>query len=272
MSAESVAPLLFSMVSALEPTGRDLFEGRLDPEWTIGGIPNGGYLLSMMGRAATWDRVHDHVVAASAHYLRSPDPGPVAIATEVLRAGRSATQVRARMEQDGKPCVEALITASHLDPVTVPYWDEGLPPAPSRSYEACPRLVLQLPNGMRVAIMEQVEIRLEPETSRFTAGQPGGRGELRGWLSLPGGEEFDPSSLLYAVDSFPPATFDIEFNGWVPTLELTVYVRALPVPGPVRVVQRAGLIDAGRVDETCLVWDASGRLVAQATQLAAVRI
>jgi hypothetical protein len=125
---------------------------------------------------------------------------------------------------------------------------------------------------MRVAIMEQIEVRLEPETSGFTTGVPSGRGELRGWLSLPNGESFDPTSLLFAVDAFPPATFDIEFAGWVPTLELTVYVRALPMPGPVRVLQRAQLIDAQRVDESCFIWDHRGRLVAHATQLAGIRL
>jgi hypothetical protein len=120
--------------------------------------------------------------------------------------------------------------------------------------------------------MEQVDLRLEPQTQGFTTGQPAGRGELRGWLALPAGEAFDPSSLLYALDSFPPATFDIEFSGWVPTLELTAYVRAIPVPGPVRVLQRARLIDAGRVDEACFIWDSAGRLVAQGTQLAGIRL
>jgi hypothetical protein len=79
-------------------------------------------------------------------------------------------------------------------------------------------------------------------------------------------------SLLFAVDAFPPATFDIEFSGWVPTLELTVYIRALPAPGPVRVLQRAELIDAQRVDESCYIWDRTGRLVAQGRQLAGVRL
>jgi hypothetical protein len=82
---------------------------------------------------------------------------------------------------------------------------------------------------------------------------------------------FDPTALLYAVDGLPPATFDVEYSGWVPTIELTAYVRARPVPGPVRMVQRAKLVDAGRVDEVCLVWDSSGRLVAQGRQLAGVR-
>ena len=58
----------------------------------------------------------------------------------------------------------------------------------------------------------------------------------------------------------------------MPTLELTVYVRALPAPGPVRMLHRAQLIDNGRVDESCFVWDSAGRLVAHGTQLAGIRL
>jgi acyl-coenzyme A thioesterase PaaI-like protein len=262
----------FSEVSALVRREPGSFEAVLDPEWTIGGKPNGGYLLAMLGGAAASVSAHDHVIAASAHYLHAPEPGPVLIGTEVLRAGRSTSQVRARLEQGGNACVEALITVSHLNKGTQPYWDRGLPGMSNPRFEECVRLVPILPNGKRVAIMEQVDLRLEPQTQGFTTGQPAGRGELRGWLALPGGEAFDPSSLLYALDSFPPATFDIEFSGWVPTLELTAYVRAIPVPGPVRVLQRARLIDAGRVDEACFIWDSAGRLVAQGTQLAGIRL
>ena len=263
---------LFSQVSAVTQREPGRFAADVDPEWTIGGKPNGGYLLSMMGRAATSMSVHDHVIAASAHYVRSPEPGPVLIETELLRAGRSASQIRARLEQDGRACVEALITAARLAEDTTPYWDRGLPEMSQSSYEDLPRLIPSLPSGNRVAIMEQIDVRLEPDSRGFTAGRPTGQGELRGWLALPGGEAFDATSLLFAVDAFPPATFDIEFSGWVPTLELTVYVRALPVPGPVRVLQRAQLIDGGRVDESCFVWDRLGRLVAQGTQLAGIRL
>lgn len=120
--------------------------------------------------------------------------------------------------------------------------------------------------------MEQIEVRLDPGCTGFMTGAPSGRGELRGWLVLPDGEAFEPASLLFAVDAFPPATFEIAFSGWVPTLELTAYVRAVPAPGPLRVLQRATLIDAQRVDERCLVWDRTGRLVAQGTQLAGIRL
>jgi acyl-coenzyme A thioesterase PaaI-like protein len=262
----------FAAVSAVTPLEPGRFGAEIDPHWTIAGKPNGGYLLSMLGRAATSMSEHDHVIAASAHYLRSPDPGAILIETELLRAGRTASQVRARLEQEGRVCVEAIVTTSHLDETTTPYWTQGLPKESDSSYEDCERLIPQLPDGSRVAIMEQIDVRLDPDSGSFTAGRPSGRGVLRGWLALPGAEAFDSTSLLFAVDAYPPATFDIEFAGWVPTLELTVYVRALPAPGPVRVLQRAQLIDAGRVDESCFVWDRTGRLVAQGTQLAGIRL
>lgn len=247
-------------------------EADIDGGWTIGGKPNGGYLLAMMGRAAAADTDFPDVVAASAHYLHSPDPGPVTIVTEVLRAGRSASQVRARLEQDGRPCVEALVTASRLPAHSAPYWDGGVPVVDIPPRERCVKVPPHGPSGIEVALLEQVDIRLDPRTAGFMDGRPAGVGELRGWLALPGDAPFDPAWLLFAVDAFPPGTFDVELSGWVPTLELTAYVRARPAPGPVQVLQRARLIEGQRVDEACFVWDATGRLVAQATQLAGIRL
>ena len=270
--ASEVNRFTFGDVSALAAAGPNRFGAEVNPEWTIAGKPNGGYLLAMLGRAAAAASAHGHVIAASAHYVHAPQPGPVVIETELLRGGRSASQVRARMSQRGDACVEALLTTSRLDGAVVAYWDGGVPAISEVACEECERLVARTPDGGRVAIMDQIEVRLEPGSSGFTTGSPSGRGELRGWLALPGNEPFDPTSLLFAVDAFPPATFDIEFAGWVPTLELTVYVRALPAPGPVRVLQRAQLIDARRVDESCYVWDRTGRLVAHGSQLAGIRL
>jgi acyl-coenzyme A thioesterase PaaI-like protein len=270
--SSAVRQTRFSEVAGVTPIGAGRFEGEVDADWTIAGKPNGGYLLAMLGRAAAHVSEHHEVAAASAHYLRAPDPGPVLIETEVLRNGRAVSQVRARLRQDGSTRVEALVTTGRFTGTSAPYWNSGLPGAGRLGYADRPRLIPRLPNGMPVAIMDQVEVRLEPESMGFPRGEPSGRGEIRGWLALPGGESFETASLLYAVDAFPPATFDIEFSGWVPTLELTVYVRARPSPGPVQILQRAQLIDGNRVDESCFVWDGTGRLVAQGTQLAAIRL
>lgn len=262
----------FSEVTALRPLGTGRYAADVHPEWTIAGKPNGGYLLALLGRAAVEVSPHPHPIAASAHYLHSPEPGPVEVAVEVLRAGRSASQLRARLVQDGRPCIEALLTTSELVPDTKPHWAGGVPdPGPGR-FEDGVRVPPTTPTGLPASIMGQVDLRLSADSLGFAAGRPSGRGELRGWLALPHGEAFDPLSLVYAVDAFPPATFDVEPSGWVPTLELTVYVRALPAPGPVQVLHEAHLIDAQRVDEACWVWDSTGRLVAHGVQLAGIRL
>jgi hypothetical protein len=262
----------FAAVSAIEPSGPGRFDAAVDPQWTIGGKPNGGYLLAVLGRAVVAVGTHEHVIAASAHYLHSPEPGAVVVEAQVLRAGRSASQLHARMLQDGKPCVEALFTTSRLDPAAEAYWDAGTPPLSTTPVEQSVRVPGVTPTGVPVSIMEQVDIRIEEQSFGFATGHPSGRGELRGWLALPHDEPFDPVSLVFAVDAFPPATFDIEPTGWVPTLELTAYVRALPAPGPVRVLHRVNLIDSQRVDEACWVWDSRGRVVAHGTQLAGIRV
>jgi acyl-coenzyme A thioesterase PaaI-like protein len=265
-----VEPRAFSVVSALVPEEPGRFAGVIDPEWTVLGKPNGGYLLAMLGRAAASEASatgHEHVIAATATYLRSPDPGDAVITAEVLRAGKSATQVRATLAKSDVPCIEALFTVATLDPDAAPYWSAGLPPMSTVPYQDC----LLPPGGGPVAIANQVEVRLEPASAGWVSGQPTGQGELRGWLTLPHGENFSPLSLLFAVDAFPPATFDVVFTGWIPTLSMSVYVRALPAPGPVRILHKAQLIGDGRVDEVCLVWDSVGQLVAQGTQLAGIR-
>jgi hypothetical protein len=262
----------FDEVTALRQRSTGLFMAEISPAWTIGGRPNGGYLLAMLGQAAGLVGPHPHVVAASAHYLTAPQPGPATIEVEVLRSGRSASQLRTDLQQDGRSCVQALLTTSRLDADSTAYWDGGVPEPGTLPMADCVRIPDRTPTGLPVAIMREVDLRIEPGCLGFAAGRPSGRGQLRGWLALPDGADFDHSSLLYAVDAFPPATFEIEPTGWVPTLELTAYVRALPAPGPVRILHRAQLIEGQRVDEACFVWDGTGRLVAQATQLAGIKL
>lgn len=262
----------FAEVTAVTPETEGRYRADIHPRWAVGDKPNGGYLLAILGRAAAAHGPHRHVIAASAHYLRPPSAGPATIDVEVLRAGRSASQLRARLSQGGQVCIESLLTAAELSAEAEPFWAGGVPVPGTGAFADAIRVPPVNPLGLPIPIMGEVDLRIERESFGFGRGRPSGRGELYGWLALPADEPFDPTSLLYAVDAFPPATLDIELTGWVPTLELSVYVRALPAPGPVRVLQQARLIDDQRVDESCWVWDARGRLVAQSTQLAAIRL
>lgn len=251
----------------------------LHPGWTVvGGKPNGGYLLAVLGRAAVAAVVdaggaHPHPLAATSTYLSAPDVGPAEVETEVLRLGRSASQVRVRLCQDGLPRVEAVLVVGRLAEGVEPWWG-SLPPVEVPPFAACERLGVQDHPGspFRVPLTAVVEERLDPAVLGFLDGRPGGGPELRGWLRLADGREPDPLVLLLAVDAYPPATFELGTTGWVPTLQLTAYVRALPAPGPLRVRQRARLVQGDLVDEQCEVWDSAGRLVASATQLAGLRV
>ena len=69
----------FADVSALRETAPHAFAAEIDPAWTIAGKPHGGYLLALLARSAVAVGRHPHVLAASAHYLRAPEPGPASV-------------------------------------------------------------------------------------------------------------------------------------------------------------------------------------------------
>ena len=242
----------------------------LDPGWSVGGRPNGGYLLAVLGRAAGDVSAHADVVAVSAHFLRPPAVGEADVEIEVLHEGRSVSTVRATLRQDGRTCVEALVTTGLLDE-TGAHWRGDLDPPPVAPTEECTRLIA-VTDAFEVPLMDQLDLRLDPGSLGWTVGRPTGRGELLGPIALLDEPSFDPLSLLVAVDAFPPAPFDVELTGWVPTIQLSAYVRARPADGPVVVRHRAQVIAQGRVDETTTVWDRNGAVVAQATQVAGIRL
>ena len=211
--------------------------------------------------------------------MTPPTVGPATIEVERLRRGRTASQMRARLIQDGQTRVEALFTLGHLDELAPEAWVDAPPPAVA-PIEECPRSPAAPPGaGVRVEMLDMVEQRLDPASFRHPGrpegsfeGMAGGSGEIRGWLRFADGTPFDPVSLLYVADSFPPATFTLGSVGWVPTLELTVYVRAVPAPGRCGCASGRGCSPAPVVDQVCEVWDSQDRVVAQATQLALFRM
>jgi acyl-Coa thioesterase superfamily protein/acyl-CoA thioesterase superfamily protein len=261
------------VATAVRPAGAGRYEAVLDGQWRIGTKPNGGYLLAVLARAAVEAAgpEHPHPAAVSAHYLAAPEAGPAVVEVEMLRRGRSAAQLRATLLAGGARCVDALVTCGQLPPTGgPPYWT-GVVPPDLPAEEACLPVPADDPR-FPVPLFGEVAARLDPASAGFAVGRPAGKGEIRGWVRVAPAPP-DPYALLVAVDCLPPATFDLGLAGsWVPTLELTAYLRALPAPGPLRVRQRARLVANGRVDEECDVWDSAGALVATGHQLAAVRL
>ena len=269
--------LTFAAATAVSSCGDGAYRAELRPEYSIGRRkPNGGYLLACLGRAALAaageaGSGHEHVIAAGVQYYAALDVGPAVIETRVVRAGRTATQVTATISglgdsgAAGRLGAQARFTLATLPADSEPYWGGAEPPAlPPISECEPPR------HGRR----RGTTVCLDPATS-FTITPDGplvtGKGEFRAWFRDDDTDLVDTVGLLYAADALPPATAGITLTGWVPTLDLTVYIRALPAPGPLRLRMRAQLIQDGFADEVCEGWDSRGRAVMQATQLAALR-
>ncbi len=255
--------------------GDGRYDASLDGQWSIGGRLNGGYLLALVTRAALAEAGagHEHPLAVTAAFAAPAPAGPAVVTVEPLRVGRGTSVLRARLgAPDGSvPYLEALVTAGRIadGDALVP----GPPPPALPPEEDCPRATVD--NGpLHVPLLGVIAERIDPATAGFAVGRPTGAGELRAWVRFDDDRPFDPLALVCVADALPPPSFDVpglQF-GWVPTLQYSVFVRAVPAPGPLRVRTVARSIGGGAVDETCDVWDSAGRLVAVGHQLAAVRL
>ncbi|WP_017592975.1 thioesterase family protein [Nocardiopsis potens] len=251
-------------------SGPAVFDADLDPRWAVGDKLHGGYLMAVLGRAAAAaGGDHRDPLSMSASFVRPPAPGPARVEVEVLRAGRGSTQSRARLLQDSGVCAEAL-TVTGLLGEDDPYWSRS-EAARLPAEEECPPSPADAPGGFRVPLMDVVDQRLDPGTLGFLGGAPSMRGEIAGWQRLADGADWDPFSLLVALDMVPPVSYDLGLPGWAPTVQMSSYVRRRPAPGPVRVRMNATEVGGDRMDVAVSAWDSKDRLVAQAVQIAAVR-
>jgi Thioesterase-like superfamily len=264
----------FMTATAVERRGDEpRFEAELDPQWSVGTRLHGGYLLAVLGRAAgrAAPAAHPHLTSITGTFLTPPESGQAQVTVEVLRAGRGVTQLRARLIQQGALRMEALISQGRLTEDDA--WWSGLEPVKLPPEADCVLVPPAAPGaGFPVPLMDVIEQRLDPSSVGFTVGEPSRRGVIAGWQRLADGSAWDPLSVLVALDPVPPASYDLGVRGWAPTLSLTAYIRRLPSPGPLRVRLAATEIGGDRMDEVAHAWDGDGRLIGQATQLAAIRL
>ena len=251
--------------------GPERWTARIDQGWSVAGRPNGGYLLALATRAAVEAAGQPHPLTVSAHFLTPGDPGPAELEVRRLRAGRSLSTARVTLVQEGTARLEALVTAGRIDPDAAPGWRRASGPAGLPPPEDCLPARPELPGGVPVPLLDRVEMRIDPATTGWFAGRPGGSLDMRGWVRFSDGRPADPLALLQMADALPPSSFDLGLPGWAPTVALSVYLRGLPAPGWLACVVRGQLWQGGWFDEQAEVWDSAGRLVAQARQFAGAR-
>lgn len=241
--------------------------GAIVDGWDINGNANGGYLLALAASHMRAVGGRPDPFSVTGHYLAPGTPGPVQIDATVVKSGRRFSTVTGQMHRDGKPIVQVIATFGDLAQANHDFTHTvGGPPDMPPMEECVQRSPVQ---GVAVvALNARLNVRLRPGDESFMRGERKGVAEMAGWFSFADGRPVDTLALLLACDAFPPAVFHIDLPpGWVPTLEYTVHVRAVPAPGPVRCVFRTQFVQGGFFNEDGEVWDSQDRLVAQSRQL-----
>lgn len=256
------------------PGERARFAAAVHDGWDVGGVANGGYVLALVGRAMA-EATGRPPLSVTAHFLRPALPGSVEIDVDTVRVGSRLATVTASMVRDGRELVRVLATHGTAKDVGVRYVVGAPPELPD--YEDCVGATGSTGDGdwdpgtdfTPPPLFDRLGVRLRPGDEGFRTGRPNGRAEIAGWFAFADDRPIDKLALLLVADAFPPPVFNAGIGpGWVPTVEMTVHVRADPAPGPLRCVYRTDVVDRGLLSEDAEMWDSAGTLVAQSRQLA----
>jgi acyl-CoA thioesterase len=258
-TATAVTPI--AQKNGLTTFSAEVFDG-----WDIMGNANGGYLLAMMGRAMQQHSGRRDPFTVTAHYLAPAPAGPLEIEVDTVKTGKLVTTMNATMRRGDRNIMRVLGAwgeMAALEPQIVTATPPDLPP-----YEQC---TSRNSDGgeFTIGLLQNVTNRLHPDDSTFISGTPSGTAQMRGWIHFPDDRPIDTLALLLAVDAMPPPLFNLPYEkGWVPTLELTVHVRAVPVGKRLACSFRTKVVQGGLLEEDGEIWDESGTLVALSRQMA----
>jgi acyl-CoA thioesterase len=269
--------------TAVEPLGGGRYRASVDPSWWIIAGPNGGYVAAIVLRAVVAEVAEParRPRSATFHYLRSPAAGPVEVEVTVERAGRTVTDVSARLVQDGRTLVTALV-ALGLDREAPVSFDEdaGLPLDPAGAVIPPPEQVA--PDAVdperHVPMRDHYDLRWVLGAAPFTSpdgGPPGPRSAARcaGWMRLREDDPVDEVVLVAMADAWLPPVFSrVDVPLAVPTVDLTVHFRhRAERADPWCFIDTASPVAAdGYLVEHAELRDRHGRLLAESRQTAVV--
>jgi len=233
-----------------------VYRGRLTDRWNVGMVPNGGYVLAFGMAALKQALPQPDPITVTAHYLGPAAAGDAEVEVQTLKTGRQFCTATAGVRQNGREIVRVLATYGDLSRFNGPTHINTSPPAPVEHTSAHPDPPFEIAIRQR---FKQSFAENDVTTSRA---------ETRGSIRFADGRPMDTHCLGLIADAFPPAVFNVTERGWVPTLELTVHVRARPRSDVLHCVFRTRFLFGGFLEEDGEMWDETGTLVAQSRQLA----
>jgi len=257
----------FDNATAVRKTAEGRYEAEVIAGWDIGGNANGGYLFALAGRAMLDHSGRRDPFSVTAHFLAPVNAGPITLAVDTVKTGKLLTTMNASLLVEGLVAVRFLGACGESAPVTDVQFVTTNPPELPPFEECVPRN--DVGTAVPVEFANRFDSRIHPDDTAFLRGETNGSAVMRGWFDFGDGRPIDTLSLLTIADSFAPPVFNLPVpRAWVPTIELTVHVRAVPVGTRVACVFRSRVIQGGLTEEDGEIWDEEGRLVAQSRQLA----
>lgn len=238
------------------------------PGWTVGGKPNGGYLTALTCAAVLAELGVPDPVGVQATFVAVAEPGDATVRVAAVRSGRVHSHATATLAQRGKPrllLTGVCGTLSSRRGVT-----RYGPRREVAALDDCPPVGHITPDGIAVPLAERVQLRLDPSTAGWIEGRPStGPAEIGGWLRIAGADSHPALAALIACDALPPTVWTIGMAGWVPTVQMSVALHALPKSEWLQVWASTPHLCGGYLRQDVEVWDGS-RLVAEARHLSLV--
>jgi acyl-coenzyme A thioesterase PaaI-like protein len=244
----------------------------LAERWNVGRNQNGGVVLAAACTALSGASGQPDPITITGNYLRPTAAGIATIRPSLIRQGRTTTVATAELWQDDKERLRVLGTFGDLNARTeeAPAVEAVAPaiPAPDDCVDLADILVLTaVGERARTRSLSNYIIRVHP--THGWGVDEGGHPSLSGWLRFRDEDTVTTQMLVAVADGFPPTVMSRIPIGWLPTVELTVHVLAVPAPDEpwLRAELRTRTMTNGLVDEDGELWDATGRLVARFRQL-----
>lgn len=253
----------FDTDTAVSANDDGTFNAHIHSRWTIAGVPNGGYLMAVMLRAVEPMSAHPDPLTMTAHFLSPTSSGPAEVRVEIAKPGRSTSTVMVSLRQEGRERVRALVTLGNLEARQGPTHELLTPPALEGPFETRrSRLMQEFPQNF--------DFEIPASVAGAVVGKPSGQPEMGGRMRFSDGRPPDLLALPVIADGFPPVAFNLGYEAWTPTIELTIHFWNHPSPGPITAWITSGIFQDGSHDETATLWDSTGTVVARSRQLALV--
>lgn len=247
--------------------GNNRFNIEITDNWSINGIPNGGYLMAMLTKALLANRPATYTPIITANFLSRCAPGSARLEYELISSSRQFDRFEIGLYQNGKERIRALGTLGNraADQPLVRYES---PPVSLAARKDC--VPAQTSPGY--TFFNHVDLRMDPESAGWVENRLSGKSEIKGWIKLKDNRPFDLPALVLIADAFPPPVFASQGPvAWVPTLEISVSIRQMPATEWLKGSFQTRFITGGILEEDGQVWDASGNLIAISRQIAQYR-